>query len=61
LKTRVFELGYFCSDPGTNNFTDKTGEAVAVFETFNGIPMDGIADPVIQAQVYSDYAIPNQK
>ncbi len=59
LKTRLFELGYFRSDPGTDYYTDKTGEAVAAFEKLNGMTVDGIADPVMQALFYSDLAVPN--
>lgn len=61
LKTRLYELGYFSIDPGTDNFTSKTGEAVAAFEKLNGLPADGIADPVMLALFYSGFAIPNQR
>ena len=61
LKARLFELGYFRSDPGTDYFTARTGEAVAAFEKNNGIPADGIADPIMQALFYSDLARANQK
>ncbi|MBN1778057.1 MAG: peptidoglycan-binding protein, partial [Clostridiales bacterium] len=61
LKTHLYELGYSPFDPGTDNFIESTGEAVAAFEKRNGLPADGIADPVMQALLYSDFAIPNQR
>lgn len=61
LKTRLFKLGYFRSDPGTDYYTDKTADAIKAFEEANGLPADGIADPVMQALFYSDFAVPNQK
>ena len=61
LKTRLFQLGYFRSDPGSDYFTDKTAEAVKAFEKANSLIADGVADQVTQALFYSQYAKPKPK
>ncbi len=58
LKKRLFELGYFRTDPGTDSFTERTAEAVLEFEKANGLPADGIAGPLMQALFFSEQAKP---
>lgn len=57
LKQRMFDLGYFKNESSVNEiFTDKTAEYVKKFEEINGLPVDGIADPEMQALFFSDSA-----
>lgn len=56
LKQRMYELGYFENNTVNESFTDKTAEYVKKFEKINGLPVDGIADPEMQALFFSDKA-----
>lgn len=56
LKQRMFELGYFRTNTVNESFTTNTAEYVRKFEEINGLPVDGIADPEMQALFFSDNA-----
>ncbi len=57
LKQRMFDLGYFKNSSSVNKtFTTSTAEYVKKFEETNGLPVDGIADPEMQALFFSDKA-----
>lgn len=58
LKQRMYELGYFKNNVVNQTFTSKTAEYVMEFERINGLEVDGIADPEMQALFYSDKALP---
>lgn len=58
LKKRMYELGYSNSKTGNNNFTEKTADYVKEFQRVNGLPVDGIASPMLQALLFSDHAYP---
>jgi hypothetical protein len=58
LKQHMYELGYFRTNTVNETFTTTTAEYVREFETVNGLPADGIADPEMQALFFSDDAIP---
>jgi hypothetical protein len=58
LKQRMFELGYFKTNTVNESFTTNTAEYVKEFERINGLEVDGIADPEMQALFYSDKALP---
>jgi hypothetical protein len=43
LKTRLYELGYFSIDPGTDNFTSKTGKLWRGLRSSMGcLPMESL-------------------
>lgn len=56
LKKRFAELGYFRTDKFNDKYVDSTAEAVRRFERRNKLPVDGIADPEMQAVLFSDSA-----
>ncbi|HQA98459.1 MAG TPA: trypsin-like peptidase domain-containing protein, partial [Clostridia bacterium] len=58
LKERMFELGYFANKTINNSFTTNTAEYVKEFQRINGLKVDGIATPEMQALFFSEYAIP---
>ena len=58
LKERMYELGYFKNKTVNNTFTATTAEYVKEFQRVNGLKVDGIASPEMQALFFSDYAIP---
>lgn len=58
LKQRMYELAYFRTNTVNETFTATTAEYVKEFERVNGILVDGIADPEMQALFYSDQALP---
>ncbi len=60
LKQRMFELGYFKSNTVNETFTETTAEYVKQFQTANGLFVDGIATPEMQALFFSEYAIAKQ-
>lgn len=58
LKQRMYDLGYFKNRSSVNEtFTASTADYVKKFEEKNGLPVDGIADPKMQALFFSDEAI----
>lgn len=56
LKWRMFEMGYYETDKFNDSFTANTVDKVKKFEEINGLPVDGIADPEMQALFFSDSA-----
>lgn len=57
LKQRMVDLGYFKNSSSVNDtFTSSTAEYVKKFETINGLPVDGVADPEMQALFFSGAA-----
>lgn len=58
LKERMYELGYFTNKTVNNRFTETTAEYVKEFQRINGLKVDGIASPEMQALFFSEYAIP---
>lgn len=58
LKERMYELGYFTNKTVNNRFTETTAEYVKEFQRVNGLKVDGIASPEMQALFFSEYAIP---
>lgn len=57
LKKRFAELGYFRTDKFNDRFVESTAEAVRRFERRNKLAVDGIADPEMQAVLFSDVAV----
>lgn len=57
MKQRFYELGYFNTTSFNDRFTDKTAETVKLFEKNNGLPVDGVADPVMLGVLFSDRAV----
>jgi len=58
FKERMYELGYISSKTGNNTYTEKTAEYVKEFQEVNGLPIDGIASPSLQALFFSEFAVP---
>lgn len=58
LKERMYELGYFARKIVNNLFTETTAEYVKEFQRANGLKVDGVASPEMQALFFSEYAIP---
>jgi len=56
LQTALRSLGYY-SGSLEGNFGNGTRSAVRAFERRNGLPVDGIADLVMQAALYSGAAV----
>lgn len=57
LKQRMYELDYFKANMVNDSYTAQTDAYVRKFEKVNGIPVDGKADPEMQALLFSDLAI----
>ena len=58
LKERMYELGYFTNRTVNDRFTETTAEYVKEFQRINGLKVDGIASPEMQALFFSENAIP---
>jgi len=56
LKQRMYELGYYKNNTVNESFTANTADYVKKFETVNGLPVDGVADPEMQALFFSKMA-----
>jgi hypothetical protein len=57
MKQRFYELGYFRTDQYNDQFSKNTADTVRLFETNNGLPADGVADPTMLALLFSDGAV----
>lgn len=59
LKDVLIQLGYLViSGDVSSTYDDVTREAVMLFQNFNGLSSNGIADSATQAVLYSDSAVP---
>ena len=57
MKGRFYELGYFRTTEFSDQFNKNTADTVRLFETNNGLPVDGVADAVMLALLFSDGAV----
>ena len=58
MKQALIQLGYPATSD-TNIFDDQTQSAVILFQTYNGLKVDGIAGEETQAKLYSGSAVRN--
>ena len=57
FKLRLYDLGYFSSQPTHSYFNELTEQRVKLFQKMNGLRQDGRATPELQALLFSDQAI----
>ena len=57
LKKAMYWLGYFTTENLNGNYTKTTAERVKQLQKNNGLPETGVADPDLQALVFSGSAV----
>ena len=57
MKQRFYELGYFRTTEFSDQFNKNTADTVRLFETNNGLPVDGVADAVMLGVLFSERAV----
>ena len=57
MKQRFYELGYFRTTEFSDQFNKNTADTVRLFETNNGLPVDGVADAVMLGLLFSKRAV----